>query len=89
MSIPGPRNRTIGLDSGESVTFSHNGHHWWGQRRYRYRTAAGQTEWTLAVGTAHTLEGLLLALWNVKVPNEATREVLDYVHSTEWGADLR
>jgi hypothetical protein len=23
------------------------------------------------------------------LPNDAVREVLDYVHSTEWGADLK
>jgi hypothetical protein len=81
--------RTIGLDSGEWVTFSHNGQHWWGRRRYKYRDADGVTKWTDATGTAHTLEGLLLALWGVKVPNDATREVLDYVRSTVWGADLQ
>jgi hypothetical protein len=81
--------RTIGLASGESVTFSHNGHHWSGSRRYKYRTTHGRTEWTVATGTAFTLGGLLRMLWNVQAANEAVREVLDYVHSTEWGADLK
>jgi hypothetical protein len=40
----------------------------------------------IAVGAA--LDSTVLQLFNIDAPNKLTRELLNYVRSTEWGAEL-
>jgi hypothetical protein len=46
-------------------------------KRYRDRLTA----------TAATIKDMALAVFNLDRPDDKTRELIDYIHSTEWGKD--
>jgi hypothetical protein len=88
MSALLPQPKTISMHGDERIILNHQGDYYRAARYHHLRLKSGKSEPTRTTATANKLEHLFCALFTKEYPDTRVLELIDYVHSTEWGAEL-